>query len=55
MGQVGYLYRTRLLYGCMVARLALARGYSTLYNMGRSLQIMEKKKNSKNPWWAYND
>ena len=40
MGQVGYLYRTRLLYGCMVARLALARGYSTLYNMGRSLQIM---------------
>jgi hypothetical protein len=38
----------------MVARLALARSYPPLYNMGWSLQIMEKK-NSKNPWWAYND
>tara|TARA_R100000008_G_C3556601_1_gene153569 strand:+ start:887 stop:1051 length:165 start_codon:yes stop_codon:yes gene_type:complete len=54
MGQVGYLYRTCILYRGVVARLALAGRYPTLYNMGRGLQIMEKK-NSKNPWWAYND
>ena len=55
MGQVGYLYRTYLLCWGVAARLALARSYPPLYNMGWSLQIMEKKKNSKNPWWAYND